>query len=128
MKNNKYRLWQVEEVITEEDNIDIPDDVVEIDDDFQIVLTGMYVRIPSLGLIIRSGIGCNWEKDEQMFMPDFSLTAIYEDNDTETPDPFDYLYFEQDDFCVTLGNWLNGKMSLDEINQLWCELIIPENK
>ena len=126
MENKKYRLCQIEEVIAEADNMDIPDDVVEIDDDFQIVLTGMNVRIPSLGLVIRSGMGCNWEPEEEIFMPDFSLTAIYEDNGANEPEPSDYLYFEQDDFCITLGNWLNGRMSLDEIEQLWCELIIPE--
>lgn len=126
MENKRYRLCQVEEVISEEDTIDIPDDVVEIDDDFQIVLTGMYVRIPSLGLIMRSGMGCNWEEEEQMFLPDFSLTAIYEDNGQEKPEPSDYLYYEQDDFCITLGNWLNGRMSMGEIEQLWCELLIPQ--
>jgi hypothetical protein len=28
---------------------------------------------------------------------------------------------------VTLGNWLNGRLSCEQIEQLWCELIIPEN-
>lgn len=125
MENKKYRLCNVEEVMAEADTIDIPDDVVEVDDDFQIVLTGMYVKVASLGLILRSGMGCNWDEEEKMFMPDFSLTAIYEDDGTENPVPSDYLYYEQDDFCITLGNWLNGRMSMGEIGQLWCELIRP---
>jgi len=24
-------------------------------------------------------------------------------------------------------NWLNGRLSCEQIEQLWCELIIPEN-
>ena len=27
---------------------------------------------------------------------------------------------------VTLGNWLNGRLSCEQIEQLWCELIIPK--
>lgn len=40
--------------------------------------------------------------------------------------PADSLYYEQDGMVVTLGNWLNGRLSCEQIEQLWCELIIPE--
>ena len=32
----------------------------------------------------------------------------------------------EDGMVVTLGNWLNGRLSCEQIEQLWCELIIPE--
>ncbi len=120
----KYRLCEVEELLLEE-FFDVADDVSEIDDDFQVVFTGVYVKVPELGLVLRAGMGCNWDEEEQMFLPDFSLTAIYEDNGADVPIPTDYIYYEQDDFCITLSNWLNGRLSLDTIEQLWCELLIP---
>ena len=56
-------------------------------------------------------------------MPDFDVTIVYEGN-IETQE---WLYYEQDGMVVTLGNWLNGRLSCEQIEQLWCELIIPEN-
>ena len=38
----------------------------------------------------------------------------------------EWFYYEQDGMVVTLGNWLNGRLSCEQIEQLWCELIIPE--
>ena len=38
----------------------------------------------------------------------------------------EWLYYEQDGMVVTLGNWLKGRLSCEQIEQLWCELIIPE--
>ena len=60
--------------------------------------------------------------DEKEFMPDFDVTIVYEGN-IETQE---WLYYEQDGMVVTLGNWLNGRLSCEQIEQLWCELIIPE--
>ena len=50
------------------------------------------------------------------------MTVVYEGN-IETQD---WLYYEQDGMVVTLGNWLNGRLSCEQIEQLWCELVIPE--
>ena len=47
---------------------------------------------------------------------------VYEGN-IETQE---WLYYEQDGMVVTLGNWLNGRLSCEQIEQLWCEFIIPE--
>ena len=55
-------------------------------------------------------------------MPDFDVTIVYEGN-IETQE---WLYYEQDGMVVTLGNWLNGRLSCEQIEQLWCELIIPK--
>lgn len=51
-----------------------------------------------------------------------SKSIVYEGN-IETQE---WLYYEQDGMVVTLGNWLNGRLSCEQIEQLWCELIIPE--
>jgi hypothetical protein len=80
-----------------------------------------------------------------MFMPDYSVTVVYEGN-IETGDsrsgasvvnesgesmqasfPADSLYYEQDGFAITLANWLNGRLPMEQIEQLWCELIMPES-
>ncbi len=79
-------------------------------------------------------------------MPDFDVTIVYEGNietgysrsdasvvnesgeSMQASFPADSLYYEQDGMVVTLGNWINGRLSCEQIEQLWCELIIPEQK
>lgn len=122
--NRRYRLCDVEEAVSEaEELIDIADDIAEIDDDMQLVISGWSVYIESLNLSLRQGIACVWDEDEGLFMPDFDVTVVYEGNIESQ----EWLYYEQDGFVVTLGNWLNGRMSGGQIEQLWCELIMPEN-
>ncbi len=114
--NKRYRLGEIEETVSEmEELIDTSDDIAEIDDDFQIVV--------SLNLILRQGVACIWDAEAGLFMPDFDVTIMYEGN-IETQE---WLYYEQGGMAVTLGNWLNGRLSCKQIEQLWCELIIPEN-
>ena len=121
--NKRYRLCDVEEAVSEmEELMDIADDIVEIDDDMQIVISGWSVYVESLNLTLRQGIACVWDEGERLFMPDFDVTVVYEGN-IETQD---WLYYEQDGMVVTLGNWLNGRLSCEQIEQLWCELVIPE--
>ena len=121
--NKRYRLCDVEEAVSEmEELMDIADDIAEIDDDMQIVISGWSVYVESLNLTLRQGIACVWDEGERLFMPDFDVTVVYEGN-IETQD---WLYYEQDGLVVTLGNWLNGRLSCEQIEQLWCELVIPE--
>ena len=121
--NKRYRLCDVEEAVSEmEELMDIADDIAEIDDDMQIVISGWSVYVESLNLTLRQGIACVWDEGERLFMPDFDVTIVYEGN-IETQD---WLYYEQDGMVVTLGNWLNGRLSCEQIEQLWCELVIPE--
>ena len=121
--NKRYRLCDVEEAVSEMDeHIDVDDDIAEIDDDMQLVISGWYVYIESLNLSLRQGVACIWDEEEGLFMPDFDVTIVYEGN-IETQE---WLYYEQDGMVVTLGNWLNGRLSCGQIEQLWCELIIPE--
>jgi len=121
--NKRYRLCDVEEAVSEsEELIDIADDIAEIDEDMQLVISGWAVYIESLNLTLRQGIACVWYEGERLFMPDFDVTVVYEGNIESQ----EWLYYEQDGFVVTLGNWLNGRMSGGQIEQLWCELVIPE--
>lgn len=121
--NKRYRLCDVEEAVSEmEELMDIADDIAEIDDDMQIVISGWSVYVESFNLTLRQGIACVWDEGERLFMPDFDVTIVYEGN-IETQE---CLYYEQDGMVVTLGNWLNGRMSGGQIEQLWCELVIPE--
>ena len=121
--NKRYRLCDVEEAVSEsEELIDIADDIAEIDEDMQLVISGWAVYIESLNLTLRQGIACVWDEGERLFMPDFDVTVVYEGNIESQ----EWLYYEQDGFVVTLGNWLNGRLSCEQIEQLWCELIIPK--
>lgn len=104
------------------DTVDVEDDIAEADEDMQLVISGWYVYLPSLDIQLREGVVCIWDSEEGLFMPDFAVTVVYEgDKPSE-----EWLYYEQDGFVVTLANWLNGRMSAEQIEQLWCELIIPE--
>ena len=121
--NKRYRLCDVEEAVSEmEELMDIADDIAEIDDDMQIVISGWFVYVESLNLTLRQGIACVWDEGERLFMPDFDVTVVYEGNIESQ----EWLYYEQDGFVVTLGNWLNGRMSGGQIEELWCELVTPE--
>ena len=121
--NKRYRLCDVEEAVSEmEELMDIADDIAEIDDDMQIVISGWSVYVESLNLTLRQGIACVWDEGERLFMPDFDVTVVYEGNIESQ----EWLYYEQDGFVVTLGNWINGRMSGGQIEELWCELVIPE--
>lgn len=121
--NKRYRLCDVEEAVSEmEELMDIADDIAEIDDDMQIVISGWSVYVESLNLTLRQGIACVWDEGERLFMPDFDVTVVYEGNIESQ----EWLYYEQDGFVVTLGNWLNGRMSGGQIEELWCELVTPE--
>ena len=121
--NKRYRLCDVEEAVSEMDELmDIADDIAEVDDDMQIVISGWSVYVESINLTLRQGIACVWDEGERLFMPDFDVTVVYEGNIESQ----EWLYYEQDGMVVTLGNWLNGRLSCEQIEQLWCEFIIPK--
>lgn len=114
------RLEDVEEKMAETDTFDVPDDIAETDDNYQLVISGWYVKIPSLNLYLRAGVMCLWDEDEKVYMPDFDVTVIYEDENELSS----YLYYEQDGFVVTINNWLHGRLDYEEISQLVCEVVI----
>ena len=59
----------------------------------------------------------------QGYMPDFSVTVVYESDSDNT----DYIYYERDGFVITMASWLNGRLSIDEVEQLKCEIVIPHD-
>ena len=77
-----------------------------------------------MSLYLRAGVACVYDEEAGMYMPDFDVTVLYEN---ELADDM-WLYFEQDGFCVTLGNWLNGRLSMGEIENLECYLVVPDEE
>lgn len=110
----KYRLGEVEETVSEMEFEDRCEEIVEVDENLQLLISGWYVFVPSLSLYLRAGVACVYDEEAGMYMPDFDVTVLYEN---ELADDM-WLYFEQDGFCVTLGNWLNGRLSMGEIESL----------
>ena len=125
MENSKkYRLGDIEEIISEMEFEDRCDEIVEIDDDLQLVISGWYVVVPSLSLTLRAGVACAFDEEAGMFMPDFDVTVLYEDELTADK----WIYYEQDGFTVTLANWLNGRLPISNIETLECYLVIPDTE
>lgn len=120
----KYRLGDMEEIISEMEFEDRCDEIVEIDDDLQLVISGWYVVVPSLSLTLRAGVACAFDEEAGMFMPDFDVTVLYEDELTADK----WIYYEQDGFTVTLVNWLNGRLPISNIETLECYLVIPDTE
>ena len=120
----KYRLGDIEEIISEMEFEDRCDEIVEIDDDLQLVISGWYVVVPSLSLTLRAGVACAFDEEAGMFMPDFDVTVLYEYELTADK----WIYYEQDGFTVTLANWLNGRLPISNIETLECYLVIPDTE
>lgn len=116
------RLTDVEKYLEETDFSEIPDDVVELEEGYQLVLSGWYVNIPELHLRLHEGVVGYWDEKMKEYMPDFCVTVIYPENPAEK----EYLYYEQAGMMTTMVNWLHGKMPIDMIEQLACELVIPQ--
>lgn len=120
----KYRLGDMEEIISEMEFEDRCDEIVEIDDDLQLVISGWYVVVPSLSLTLRAGVACVFDEEAGMFMPDFDVTVLYEDELMADR----WIYYEQDGFTVTLANWLNGRLPISNIETIECYLVIPDTE
>lgn len=120
----RYRLGDIEEVISEMEFEDRCDEIVEIDDDLQLLISGWYVVIPSLSLSLRAGVACVFDEEAGMFMPDFNVTVLYEDELTADK----WIYYEQDGFTITLANWLNGRLPISNIETLECYPVIPDTE
>ena len=118
-----YRLGEVEEILAEMEQLaEVPDDVMESDEDYQIVISGWQVYIPELGLNLHEGVYCNYDEGEGGYLPDFAITVVKEEGQDE------WLYYEQDGFLITLANYLHGKTSLGsgQLGQLSCFIRLPD--
>jgi hypothetical protein len=120
----KYCLGDIEEIISEMEFEDRCDEIVEIDDDLQLLISGWYVVVPSLSLTLRAGVACVFDEEAGMFMPDFDVTVLYEVELMADK----WIYYEQDGFTVTLANWLNGRLPISNIETLECYLVIPDTE
>lgn len=124
MKKIPCRLREAEELVSEMDLFDVPDDIMESEDNCLIVVSGWWVYIPALGINLHEGVFCNYDEEEKAYLPDFSLTAIME-ADIGLPEG-EWLYYEQDGFEVTLANYYSGRLTMAEISELSCFICIPE--
>jgi len=118
-----YRLGEVEEILAGMEQLaEVPDDIMESDDEYQIVISGWQVHIPELGLNLHEGIYCNFDEEEGGYLPDFAVTVVKEEGQDE------WLYYEQDGFLITLANYLHGRTSLDlaQLGQLSCFIRMPD--
>lgn len=118
-----YRLGEVEEILADMEQLaEVPDDCLESDEDYQIVISGWQVHIPELGLNLHEGIYCNYDEEDGGYLPDFAITVVKEEGQDE------WLYFEQDGFLITLANFLHGKTDLDlgQLGQLSCFIRMPD--
>ena len=118
-----YRLGEVEEILAGMEQLaEVPDDIMESDEDYQIVISGWQVHIPELGLDLHEGIYCNYDEEEGGYLPDFAVTVVKEEGQDE------WLYYEQDGFLITLANYLHGKTDLDlgQLGQLSCFIHKPD--
>lgn len=121
--NRMCRLGEAEDLLSEMDFSDVADDLAETEEDTQLIVSGWWVFLPQLNLQLHEGILCNWDEEEQMLMPDVAVTVVYEADADRT----EYIYFEQDGMTATLYNWLNGRLSISQIEALKCEIIVPED-
>ncbi len=91
---------------------------VEDDEEAVIVTDGVRTIIPKLKLSVRTGDFCRYNTDEEYYMPDFSITLIYDENEK---DPAKYLYWEQDSVIIALYNYLHKKnVRMEELEGLEC--------
>lgn len=118
-----YKLKDIEDVIFDMDELmDTEGFVVVIDDDLHIVVSGWSVYVPSLNLTLREGLACVLDEKTKSYQPDFDVVLIYDGD----PSSQDILYYEQDAMITTLNNWTHSKFSCIELQNLDCELYIPE--
>ena len=117
------RLEEVEQIMEEMDLYDVADDIVDLEDGYQLVLSGWYVVIPELRIRLHEGVVGYWDDELKDYMPDFGVTVVFPKDSAEK----EYLYFEQDGMVVTMANWLSGRKSIDAIEQLKCKIVIPHD-
>ena len=57
-------------------------------------------------------------------MTDFDIIVLYE-GELEADM---WIYYEQDGFVVAFANWLNGRLTLSDIESLECCLVVPDEE
>lgn len=118
-----YRLGKVEDILVEMDLSEVADDVAEIDGEGQVVISGWYVFVPELDIRLHQGIVGYWDKEMQGYMPELLITVVLEGK-LERPD---HIYLGRGGMVATMTNWLRGRLAVDEIEQLRCKIVIPDD-
>lgn len=118
----KCRVSEAERIIEETDFDDVPDDTAELEGGLQIVISGYYLLISELKIQLHEGLICVFDKEANMYMPDEAVTVII----AVTGQEAESICYKQDGIIGTLYDWGQGKMSLDRIENLWCEIIVPD--
>jgi len=113
-------LDEVMEALAEEDVFFDEMIIEEEEGESAIVVNGLKVVLPALQLELREGYCGMWQEDEEYYMPDFSLTVLYEAGAA----PETYLMWEQDGPLVTLYNYTHKPM--EELEQLECVLVLDD--
>lgn len=116
------KLGEVEDYIIENEEFSYPDELYEIDLDSEydyIEAEGIKIIIPEFGLYMRQGTYMALYEDECEVMPDFSLTLVY---DIEESNPQNWLYWESDGVCTTLHNWFSHIGKGSNVYELECEV------
>ena len=108
-----YRLCTVEEAVNEMELYDVPDDIMESEDGYQIIISGWWVYIPESGVNLHEGIFCCYDAQEKAYLPDSAVTVIKKAEGEETKEG-DWLYYGQDGFVTTLADYLHGKMDREK--------------
>ena len=63
----KYRLGEVEETVSEMEFEDRCEEIVEVDENLQLLISGWYVFVPSLSLYLRAGVACVYDEEAGMY-------------------------------------------------------------
>ncbi len=64
MENKKkYRLGEVEEIVSEMEFEGRCEEIVEVDESLQLLISGWYAFIPSLSLYLRAGVACVYDEE-----------------------------------------------------------------
>lgn len=113
------KLYEIEAYIDKMNLNDVADDVAELDDEYQLVISGWYIFIPEIQVRLYSGILCIRDKTTGIYMPDCDVAVICE----EGQDMQKIIIYEQENMVNALADWLCGSLSVSALEQMWCEVI-----
>ena len=102
----------------------IPDEIIieEEKGEYAIFVNDLRILIPSLSLELREGYYGRWQEDEDYYMADFGLTAIYKMDAA----PEDYLLWAQGSPLIALYNYTHTDM--DALASTPCTIVFPDGK
>lgn len=117
------KVGKVETVIKEMNMYDMPADLLECDEGYQIAVSGWWAAVPELGISLHEGVFCRYDETKQAYLPDFSVTVIR--SSEEKIEEGEWIWYGQDGFVLTLAAYLHEQMDIEQIEQLTCVICIP---